>query len=228
MEPVIKTVDPRALKAARKNARRMQRALYQRLVNNIKADNALLSVPLVVEREGELEIISGHHRIKAAIEAGLKTVQVMVLDGAQLTKDKQTAMQLSHNAIEGEDDEALLAELYESIRNMADKEYSGLTDEVLGVEQMISCEPPNPDFHIHVFLFTKADEAVIEDAFNACDEMAAEQVHAMPLSDFDVFLSAISDVKRRFKILGHSTALRVLCEHYLETAETVKVKGHER
>ena len=51
------------------NARIMRKEMQDQLTANIKNRGQLESLPLLVEKDGVLEIISGHHRIKSASSA---------------------------------------------------------------------------------------------------------------------------------------------------------------
>jgi hypothetical protein len=138
-----------------KNARFMRVEQYRRLVDNIKRDGCLTSVPFAI-RSGDpsthttgsgqagsgqvrYRILSGNHRVSAAKDAGLTEIPVLYTD-RELTRQQQVAIQLSHNAIAGQDDLAILRELYDEINDVALKEYSGLDDVVLG-----KMEPPSLD-----------------------------------------------------------------------------------
>ena len=81
--------------------------------------------------DGSLVVLSGNHRVKASIAAGLTKITVMEVKGDGLTPERLLAMQLSHNALVGEDDENVLKELYDSLDTMG-KLYSGLTDAAFG------------------------------------------------------------------------------------------------
>lgn len=60
------------LKLLEKNARYMKPEQFNRLVENIRRDGCLTSVPLV-HRDGEsLVVVSGNHRVSAAIKAGIE------------------------------------------------------------------------------------------------------------------------------------------------------------
>ncbi len=61
------------------NARYMTSEQMRVLVDNLKRDGNLTSVPLVIEKEKKLEAVSGNHRIQAAVEAGIEEAEVMVL-----------------------------------------------------------------------------------------------------------------------------------------------------
>ena len=130
-----------------KNARFMRAEQYQRLVANIKRDGCLTSVPFAIRQVGSTgspqddryRILSGNHRVSAARDAGLAEIPILYTD-RELTHQQQVAIQLSHNAIAGQDDLAILRELYDEINDVVLKEYSGLDDVILG-----KLNPPNLD-----------------------------------------------------------------------------------
>ena len=111
------TVDPRALLLLEKNARFMKPEVFRRLVENVRRDGVLTSLPFCV-REGEgLRVLSGNHRVLAAIEAGLVEVDVLV-SLTPLSIARQRAIQLSHNSLTGEDDPVTLRELFGEIEDL--------------------------------------------------------------------------------------------------------------
>lgn len=122
-----------------KNARYMPVEQFRRLVENIRRDGCLTSVPFAVKRGDRFLILSGNHRGKAAREAGLTEIPLLYTDQA-LTHAQEVAIQLAHNAISGRDDMAILRELYDEITDVTLKEYSGLDDVALG-----QLEPPDLD-----------------------------------------------------------------------------------
>ena len=124
----------------------MTDAMFSQLVENIRRDGCLTSVPLVCETQGgKLEVLSGNHRVMAAIKAGLEEADVMEVT-TPLGREQRIAIQLSHNAIAGLDDPSILTELWADL-DFAFKEYSGLTEEDLaGITEIdatgISVEAP--------------------------------------------------------------------------------------
>lgn len=97
-------VNPREIILLDKNARYMTQEMFDNLVSNIKKDGGLSSLPLCYrEPDGRLLVLSGNHRVQAAVHAGLEEVLILVID-KELTRQEQVAVQLSHNAIEGRDD----------------------------------------------------------------------------------------------------------------------------
>lgn len=131
METKVIKVNPKELKLLEVNARFMKADEFKRLVNSVKRDGCLTQLPFCCYNDKkELVVLSGNHRVKASIEAGLKEIEVQITE-EKLSKDQRIAIQLSHNAISGQDDMAILKDLYESIDDINYKDYSGLDDQTL-------------------------------------------------------------------------------------------------
>ena len=107
------------LKEQDKNARTMPKRMFGRLAQTIKGGQRLESLPFCAATDKGLEIISGHHRIRASRDAGLKEVFVIV-DISGLTPSQIKSKQLAHNAIQGADDYSLLSQIYSEIDNIDD------------------------------------------------------------------------------------------------------------
>ena len=101
------------------NARIMKREMQDQLTSNIKNRGQLESLPLLAEKDGVLEIISGHHRIKSARAAGMKEI-VVIIDVSGLSRSKIAAKQLAHNAISGFDDQDVLKEICKMLDDVDD------------------------------------------------------------------------------------------------------------
>ena len=156
------------LKSLEVNARFMRQETYQRLVENLREDGTLTSAPLIYSGDGEYPeghelILSGNHRIQAGIDAGIVEADCLLIRQT-LPQARQTALQLSHNAVEGEDDLAILKQLYEGIDEVDWRGYAGLDDktlELLDKVELESLSEANLDFHTIqlVFLPPEADAA---------------------------------------------------------------------
>lgn len=136
----IVEVDPRNLTLLDNNARYMTRDQFNRLVANIRRDGALTSTPLVYPENDGLTVVSGNHRTKAAIVAELPTIHVMKVV-TDLSRDEFVSLQLSHNAITGQDDPHKLRELYDAIEDLDLREYSGLDDATLNLLADVDTPP---------------------------------------------------------------------------------------
>jgi hypothetical protein len=125
-------VHPSSLREQDVNARSMPKAMFERLAQTIARDKRLESLPLCAKTERGLEIISGHHRVRAATAAGISEMFALV-DVTGLTRSQIAAKQLAHNAIEGTDNEQLLAEIYRQIDD-AESKLEAFINEKLDVE----------------------------------------------------------------------------------------------
>jgi hypothetical protein len=125
-------VHPSTLREQDVNARAMPKAMFERLSGTIARDKRLESLPLCAKTERGLEIIAGHHRVRAATAAGISEMFVLV-DVTGLTRSQIAAKQLAHNAIEGQDNEQLLAEIYRQIED-AESKLEAFIDQKLDIE----------------------------------------------------------------------------------------------
>lgn len=126
------------LELLERNARYMRHEQFVRLVENIRRDGALTSVPFAWrQRDGRYLVLSGNHRVKAALEAGVEEAWVMLCDDP-MPKDRRVALQLAHNAIAGDDDPATLKDLYEGLEGVDWRIYAGLDDRILELLDQIS------------------------------------------------------------------------------------------
>lgn len=140
MKTEIISVNPKELKLLEINARYMKHEEFSKLVNNIKRDKTLTSVPFCcLDKDGKWLVLSGNHRVQAAIEAGIEEIQVMVTKD-NLSKSQKIGIQISHNSITGQDDMATLKELYEAIDDFEYKEYCGLDDKTLELMEQVGKE----------------------------------------------------------------------------------------
>lgn len=112
------------------NARIMKKEMQDQLTANIKNRGQLESLPLLAEKDGVLEIISGHHRIKSARAAELKEI-VAIIDVSGLSRSKIAAKQLAHNAISGFDDQDVLKEICKMLDDVDDMLESFIGKDIL-------------------------------------------------------------------------------------------------
>jgi len=117
-------VDFAAARSAKRNARYMKPEMMDRLAANIARDGQLASLPLCwCNSEGRYETMSGHHRIQAAIDAGVDSGLVLYTD-SELSQEERLAIQLSHNALSGSDDVQVLLEMVRDIQTPQILEYA--------------------------------------------------------------------------------------------------------
>ena len=224
-------VDPKELVPLAKNARYMSKSQMGQLVNNISEDKFLSQLPFCMKREdGSMLILSGNHRVKAAIKSGLEHIMVQYID--EVEKEKWLAIQLSHNAITGQDDAAILKELYDMISTLDGKEYSGINEQDLKEFEELPIKSISEDsitLHEMGFVFSdlnlkKLDETIL--LLNQLSEKEDKEKMFMGLS-FHKFIEVMSDIKDRSGIKNHTVAfikMLNICEEWVEQQEGEEVK----
>lgn len=229
MKTRIIEVNPRHLKLLETNARFMRHETYQRLITNIKADGKLTSVPfcalwkvwadgdaLVMDDAGEpvYEVLSGNHRVRAAIDAGLENINVMVTD-EPLDRGRRTLIQLSHNSLVGEDDPATLKQLYDSL-DIDLRPYSGLDDKTLDMLSKVSASnlsEPNLDFQVMTFAFLPDEIERARECFDRVKSLIkGDEVWMSRMADYDRFMDTLENTGSSFHIRNAATILMLMLD----------------
>ncbi|MFB7493786.1 ParB N-terminal domain-containing protein [Streptomyces sp. NPDC056161] len=207
--------DPHTLTLLDVNARFLPHEQFRQLVANIERDGHLTSTPLVWnDRDtGRLVVLSGNHRTLAAIEAGLSSIWWMQID-EPLPRQRQIALQLSHNAIAGQDDPAILKELYDELESVEWRQYTGLDDKALDLLEKVdvtSLGEANLDFASVQFMFLPDELERAEAAFDAARSTAtADRRWVAGLEQYELVLDALETSRAAYKIGNSATALGVI------------------
>ena len=206
-----------------KNARFMTKEQFASLTNNVKKDGGLTSMPLCYKQEnGRLLVLSGNHRLKASIEAGVKEFLVLLID-KKLTRQQLIAIQLSHNAVEGQDDERILKELWQQIDDLEASIYSGLSTELiekLNSIDFVTISEQRVLFKDITFLFLPEEIDELQSICEGIIESAkGKQIFVGRISEYDDILQGMIEAKSNQKIINNTLAFfamaRVVRE-YLE------------
>ena len=167
----LRIVDPGELVLLKENARFFKRDTFNQLVENLKKDKKLSSVPLCrILPDGRLEVVSGNHRIKASIQAKIKQVFVMVIL-REISQGDKIAIQLSHNSLTGEDDVNILSSLWSQIQELDQKIYAGLSSDIVKQLENIELVPmvtPQIYTRFVTFVFTDPGSQCIAQVGNVC------------------------------------------------------------
>lgn len=132
------------LRDAPQNANKMSAATYRELVLSIRRIGFV--VPIVARDlgDGELEIVDGHHRVKAMKELGEVAVPTLIVTG----DEDPRLVALALNRLRGETDLAvasmIVEELLESGLSTMDLSITGFSERELG-ELVSALEQPDPD-----------------------------------------------------------------------------------
>lgn len=215
LKPTMVEGDPRDLTLLDVNARFMRHEQFQRLVDNIREDGTLTSTPLVwndVDSERRI-VLSGNHRTKAAIEAGLERIWWMEIT-EPLPRQRQIALQLSHNAIAGEDDPATLKALYDELEDVSMRLYSGLDDKTLELLEEVSVPSlaeANLDFATVQIVFLPEEKEAAEQALeNARKAASADARWLARIEQYESVLDTLDTVKGAHNIGNVAAAFAIL------------------
>jgi len=207
-------IDPREIKLLEQNARYMKHEEFTRLVENVRRDGKLTSTPFLSKEGDDYLCLSGNHRTRAAIEAGLGTIICLATDDP-LSEQQKIAIQLSHNAISGQDDPATLKALYEKILDTDLKKYSGLDDktlELLDKFNAFSISEANLKFQTLAMVFLPDElegaKAVIAQAVE--QSKAADEIWLARFSEYDKWLDAQETVSAAYNVKNVATAVDIV------------------
>lgn len=215
LKPRVEARDPRSLKLLDVNAHFMTKEKFDALVANVRRDGALTSLPLVYADPdtGVETVLSGNHRTRAAMEAELEEIDVLLID-QKLTRQQQVAIQLSHNSIFGEDDPSTLAMLYNELDDVDWRSYSGLDDKTLELLEDPSAIPlaeANLSFNEVSLVFLPPELTAAEEAFEAARKYAGAKVYWLAeLQQYEETMRALDTAHKSWSVGNKATALAVI------------------
>jgi hypothetical protein len=211
----------RNLKLLDKNARYMRAPVFQQLVDNITRDGVLTQLPTIHEDV----VLSGNHRVQAAIKAGLEEADCIEVLGElgdgevlkALSHERAVAIQLSHNALTGEDDPNMLAALYEELP-LEFKTYSGITDDMLRREDidLSALSAGGIQYQEVQLVFLPEEATAFVDLVERMQKLGkkAERLVVLTgtLGDWDGFFDTLVRVKDGLNIKNTAIAIRAMAE----------------
>lgn len=225
-------VDPKDLVPREVNARYMEPAEFRRLVENLKKDGKLTSVPLCcLLPDGRIELLSGHHRRLAAIEAGFKTIKVEVILN-ELSEDRKNAIQLSHNAISGKDNPSILQQMWAGL-SLDAKKFSGLTEDDIGKFSDIKIDgiaAASLKYDEVSLMFLPMDREIFEQALKHLDgsKKKIPHIHVAHAEAFSVFFDAVVNVKEKRGVNNSALAIVTMAELAMERLAQIEAEEAEQ
>lgn len=213
-----------------RNARYMTKEQLGRLTDNLKSDGFLSQLPFCIREQAEdgtfkYKVISGNHRVKGAIKASLRRILVLFGTPDVFDEQRQLAIQLAHNAISGQDDMAILQELYSELKELGLKAYTGIDEKELmkykaldlsGIgEQDIALNPVT-------FMFSDGNKILFEGVLDKLEDKLDPEKDALVVGDIDRFIEIMTRVKARLNIRNRSVAVLAMCricEAFLEAQD---------
>ena len=213
------------IKLVKKNAHFMSNDTFNALVNNIRRDGQLSSVPFCVKhKDGTYTVVSGNHRTQAAKMAGLTSIHVMYIEEENTTNDWLLATQLSHNSIVGQDDAELLKQLLDEITDVALKEYAHISNEVLDSVKDINytVEMPNNEVVPVILMFVDTQKVQFDRIMDVLENYSEKELSNLTLLDMETMkrLNDVSTkVSAKYKIKAQALSICKMLEivdDYLE------------
>jgi DNA modification methylase len=133
----IKLLQLKALQETAGNPQRMDDKIFTGLVDSIKRKGWYFAMPDIWEHEpGQYKIISGHHRIRAAIKAGLVEQSCNVIIDPNYTEEQAKKDLLESNERHGSPDQELLTDFVTNLIDDFDVDFDTLVDEI-GIDDSI-------------------------------------------------------------------------------------------
>lgn len=194
------------------NARYMTNQMMERLATTIKRDKRLESLPFCALVDDKIEIISGHHRVRAARKAELFDLYVIV-DTSGLNRDKIKAKQLAHNSIQGEDNMQLVEQIYKSIQDAGVK-LEAFIDESLDYKlEDVSITDISIDLSYKniSIIFSPLEQELFEKVIEKLNQIY-DTIYLVEYEQFEKFKEAVGLVGDAYNIRSTSTALSKMVE----------------
>jgi hypothetical protein len=196
------------------NARTMNPSMFKQLVANIKKRGGLESLPFCALAGEKIEVVSGHHRVRAAREAGLKKITVL-LDESGLNRSQIAAKQLAHNSISGFDDANILRQIAMLITDVDDMLESFMPKDILlePAAQLDTLIAPKIDFDFKIVALTFLPHQ-LDDFKMLIDSMAGRHdlVAVAPLESFKPFADALIKYSRFMDIRSTGTTVALMTQ----------------
>ena len=234
MKVYTKTGDPKSLKLLELNARFFRHEQYQQLVNNLRRDEALTSTPFVWHdvTTGDRIVLSGNHRTKASIEAGIEEITWLETSDP-LTESQRLAIQISHNSIAGEDDLSILKTLYEKIDDLDLRQYAGIDDATL--ELLADLDSPslgeaNLSFQTLAIVFLPDDLKEAQDVLRDALALASssDAVWVAALRQYDQTMAALDLASKSHDVTNVATAFGLILESFKDHASELVDGWYDR
>lgn len=203
------------------NARYMKAEMFERLTENMRVSGRLESLPFCALTEKGIEIISGHHRVRAARQAGIFEIFVIV-DVSGLTTDKIKAKQLAHNSIGGYDNEELVKRIFDEIQDAQAKLEAFVPEKFIEQFKKVSVGDVNVEMDIQQIqlMFFKYERECIKKLENWLSEN--DTVYATEIKQFEEVKKMIKETGREYNIRAVGTVLAKLCENVMSRYENTE------
>lgn len=215
--------DPDELREQDINPQVMPPTMFGQLVANVGKRGLLESVPFCAVPAGKEapEIVSGHKRVRAAREARLQRV-VILLDTSGLTRSEVAAKVIAHNNISGHSDRQVMAELAQEIEDIEARLEAFLPPELdtLKLEPMDPLLSPTVTFDWKTVTFAFLPHQLDDlQALIAAMPGAQDLVAVADVAQFDAFAEALAQFSRFRDVKSANQALALMVRLALDVVQ---------
>ncbi|MCK4815125.1 ParB-like nuclease domain-containing protein [bacterium] len=208
------------------NAHTMPAQMFMQLADNIQDRGALESLPYCALTEKYIEIVSGHHRKRAAKAAGLQEIYY-ILDMSGLSREEIRSKQLAHNSLFGKDDPQIIKQIYKQIQSAEAKIRAYIDPVALEIPQPEKIPVTNilaaeTNYRTVMFMFLPHQQ----EKFDKMVNLISKEVDLLGVADiehFEEFKDTVQKVKETDTIISVGMIISRMCEivnkHYEDTDE---------
>jgi arsenate reductase-like glutaredoxin family protein len=201
-----------------KNANIMPKEKFDRLVENIKRDGRLTQYPFVMRLpNGRYGIPSGNHRVKAAIAAGIVEDWCVTCE-VTLPREDALRIQISHNAIHGDQQNVVLLELANQFNNTELLRLSGAEFDLSKLNQdkldFLSIDSGSLRFNEVLFYFSDYEIKKLDELLKDLEKKTAgvDLIYIAEKTRYDKFINSITKAKKELNIKSTSTVLNLFID----------------
>ena len=200
------------------NARAMSPQAFIQLKETVKRTNRLESLPLCAWKDDKIEIISGHHRTRAARQAGLEHCWILI-DVTDMPRDFIKAKQLAHNSIQGEDNPDLLAKIFGDISDTDARIEAFMEPDLSAMATDVKLVTSDLDIMLETrpvtLLFLKPQAKLLKEALEALSDVE-DEVFLANREEYETLVDTIGKVGEAFTIHSTPTIFAKMSEIVLE------------
>ncbi|MEU1852910.1 ParB/Srx family N-terminal domain-containing protein [Streptomyces sp. NPDC019990] len=212
----IRWVDVTSLREQDINAQVMQPRHFERLTGNIRKRGMVESLPYCHQPggTGPIEVISGHHRSRAARAAGLQRIPA-IIDTRVMRRSQVIAAQIAHNELHGDPDKDVLAQLVAMIDNVDDLIATGLDEDQLPTVEPDDTKLAIPhgefDWRAATLMFLPHQMEDFKEAVTAIAN-GTDLVGVAPVEVFEEFAAAVYAFGRCKDVRNFTTMIALLTD----------------
>lgn len=215
--------DPDELREQDVNPQIMPPTMFGQLVSNVGKRGVLESVPFCAVPAGRdaPEIVSGHKRVRAAREARLPRILIL-LDTSGLTRSEVAAKVIAHNNISGYSDKQVMAELAQEIEDIEARLEAFLPPELdaMRLEPMEPLLSPAVTFEWKTVTFAFLPHQLDDlKALAAAIPGTQDLVAVVDVAQFDQFAEALAQFSRFRDVKSANQAMALMVRLALDVVQ---------